>query len=466
MELKRRKEISLKAIFLKFLVQIVLSWILVFLFAVLIMESLIAAEVILPANTVEHTVNAWAAGFDSNDTFLPSDLPAGADYACFSSDGELQWTNLTDEALETAMQLSNSENENDKFSSYRRTYLKFSTDKQILIIAYQIRAVFASPVLRRIFPSAEPFLLLILLLFFFLDLVFFIFHNAKKLEKELLILQDAAEQIRMKNLDFENVYTRISDFNRVLDSLLLLRNELKDSLEEQWNMEQQKKSLISALAHDIKTPLTILRGNAELLQESNLNEEQREYNEFILNNTMQIQCYVTQILEISRSQTVSYDTASCQLEDLLSQLERTAKSLCKEKQLTFSLNMEHLPESVSISHDLLNRALTNLIDNAVQYSPIGGAITLKAGLDAISGSHTNIWFSVLDEGCGFSGEALAHATDKFYRTDKSRNSKNHFGLGLTITKQIITGLNGTLTLANRESGGAMVTIRIPIKEME
>ena len=463
MELIHKKEISLKTIFLKFLVQIVLSWFLLLALYVLVLNFLIATEVILPANTVENTVNTWAAEFDSTGTFLPNDLPTGADYACFSSDGDFQWTNLSDESLETATQLAASENTTDKVSTYRRTYLKVSTDSQILILSYQIRATFASAALRQIFPSAEPFLLMLLLLLFFSDLIFFIFRYAKKLERELLILQDAAEQIRMKNLDFENGHTRILDFNRVLDSLLLLRDELKDSLEEQWNLEQQRKSQISALAHDIKTPLTIVRGNAELLQESDLDEEQQEYNEFILENTKQIQGYVTQILEVSRSQAATSDDTLCPLDVLLSQIEKTAKSLCQEKNLVFSLGAEHLPESIFFSEDLLKRALTNLIDNAVQYSSTGGTVTLKVGQDDVTGNGTNLYFSVLDEGCGFSKEALSHATDEFYRADESRGDKNHFGLGLAIAKQIATDLGGTLTLANRENGGAMVTIRIPVK---
>ena len=112
---------------------------------------------------------------------------------------------------------------------------------------------------------------------------------------------------------------------------------------------------------------------------------------------------------------------------------------------------------------MLKRALTNLIDNAVQYSSTGGTVTLKVGQDDVTGNGTNLYFSVLDEGCGFSKEALSHATDEFYRADESRGDKNHFGLGLAIAKQIATDLGGTLTLANRENGGAMVTIRIPVK---
>ena len=498
MELIRKKEYSLKSVFLKFIVQIVLSWFLVAAIDVLLLTSLIMLGIILPANTVEQATTNWIAQFDASETVLPNTLPAGADYACFSPDGELLWTNLKEDTLEKATLLASSETETNQYISSNRTYLKVSSETQTLILSYQIRATFSSPALRRIFPSAEPFLLILLSLLFFVDLLFFILHYAKKLEKELLLLQHASDQIRARNLDFESKRTHIAEFNRVLDSLLLLKEELKISLEDQWQMQQQKKEQISALAHDIKTPLTIVKGNAQLLQESNLDEEQQEYNSFILENTEQIQTYVTRMLEVSRagqssgsntashtgSNTASHTVAhtersgvaashsehsqtsglvSCNLSHLLTHIEKNAKNLCLEKNLSFMLDATDLPLSVPFPEDSLKRALMNLIDNAVQYSPVNGTMILRAGQTPASAHDSGtIYFSVSDEGCGFTNKALIHATDEFYRSDESRGNREHFGMGLAITKQIVTELGGTLSLANRDNGGAIVTIRITV----
>lgn len=475
MELIRKKEFSLKTVFLKFLIQIVLSWFLILALWTLLLNFFIALGMILPANTVENATHSWITQFDADKTVFPDMLPDGADYACFSPDGELLWTNLTDDTLNDAVALASSSQETAQYNSFRRTYLKVSGKAQTLILSYQIRATFSSVALRRIFPSAEPFLLIVLLILFFLDLIFFILHYAKKLEKELLLLQHASDQIRAKNLNFESGRTRIAEFNRVLDSLLLLKEELKNSLEDQWQMQQQKKKQISALAHDIKTPLTIVKGNAELLQESGLNEEQQEYNSFILENTEQIQTHVTQMLEVTRLQAVAITSSSCELinapsgssscelKSLLSQIEKNAKNLCSGKKLSFMVHTTDLPQSLPFSEESLKRALMNLIDNAVQYSPTNGIVTLQAGqISSDADGAITLFFSVLDEGCGFSSEALSHATDEFYRADESRGSKEHFGMGLAITRQIVTELGGTIALANQERGGAIVTIRIPI----
>lgn len=464
MELIRKKECSLKSVFLKFIVQIVMSWCFIAVIAVLLLEAAIMSGIILPANTVEHAAHNWIAELNPSETVFPNQLPAGTDYACFSKNGELLWTNLSKNTLEKATLLASSETETNQYIS-NRTYLKVSGKTQILILSYPIRATFSSPALRRIFPSAEPFLLVIVFLFFFLDLIFFILHYAKKLEKELLLLQDASDQIRAKNLDFTCNRTHITEFNRVLDSLLLLKEELKTSLKDQWQMQQQKKEQLAALAHDIKTPLTIVKGNAQLLQESNLDAEQTEYNSFILENSEQIQTYVTQMLEVSRTwHSFAAGSVSCDCSTLLAHIEKNTRNLCLEKHLSFVPDIADLPPSVPLSENLLTRALMNLLDNAIQYSPEHGTVTLQAGCSGSSAHDRTIYFTVTDEGCGFTSEALCHATNAFYRSDESRGNKEHFGMGLTITKQIVTELGGTIVLANRDDKGAVVRIEIPFEK--
>lgn len=462
MELTRKKESTLKTIFLKFLIQMILSWFAVLGVWILLLNLCISCHFIIPANTIETAVNSWITDIAPTDTILPNMLPAGTDYAYYSKNGELQWTNLSNKALETAHWLATSKDSPSKTYVSHRIFLKLSSDEQILILSYQMRATFSSAMLRRIFPSAEPFLLLALLLLFLADFIFFILHYAKKLEKELLLLQDAATQIRLQNLEFTSRRTRILEFNRVLDSLLLLRDELKISLENQWQMQQQQKKQISALAHDIKTPLTIVRGNAELLQESNLNEEQLIYNTFILENTAQIQMYVTRMLAISRAQAAVSAASSTTLDNLLSQIEKATNHLCAKRGLTFVLRTDTVPEASVLPEEPLKRALMNLIDNAVQYSPMDGIVTLQVCCEtSATDASPLLSFSVSDNGDGFSREALLHAADDFYRADESRGSKEHFGMGLAITKQIATDLGGTLHLANQKNGGAIATITIP-----
>lgn len=481
MERKVKRMISLKTFFLKFLVQLMLSWLLVVMLFAGLLELLVLTRVMLPANAVESDIRAWLSTVDGSRPFPVGELPKGVDYACFSKDGELLAGNLSEEALETAGALAGKaesgagaegEGALEVFDSLegRSVYKTISGTEECLVLKYQITAVFSSPVLRRLFPSVEPFLLVLFLLLFLADVVFFILYYARRLEKELSTLQYASEQIALQNLEFESEGSRITEISRVLHSLLVLRDELKKSLREQWQLQQQKRAQLSSLAHDIKTPLTIIKGNSELLAESELNAEQEEYNSYIIENTLQIQHYVTRILEISKEQSAASVTTP--LTEILVYVEKSGAALCLEKQLTFRLQKEHLPE-VLLPEDAIKRILTNLLDNAVQYSPQGGIVTLTAScnvadigstadLGGSSDTASAITFTVTDEGSGFTKAALLHGTEEFFREDESRSGREHFGMGLAIVDRLVKELHGSLTLSNAPEGGAVVSVRLPV----
>ncbi len=124
----------------------------------------------------------------------------------------------------------------------------------------------------------------------------------RKMRKELLILKNAALQIKEKNLGFEIHSTKVSDFNEILMSLDALKKELAASLTCCWKLEEERKSQFNALVHDIKTPLTIISGNAELLSESHLLKEDAKLNQNILEEVDQIQFYIQTLIEMNQSE--------------------------------------------------------------------------------------------------------------------------------------------------------------------
>lgn len=103
----------------------------------------------------------------------------------------------------------------------------------------------------------------------------------RKIATKLQPLIEASNKIRMKNLDFTIGFCGIREFDEVLESFEKMKNALGDSLKENWRVEENRKTQISALLHDIKTPVTFIKGNAELLNESNLDDYQKDYIQFI-----------------------------------------------------------------------------------------------------------------------------------------------------------------------------------------
>ncbi|MCM1387397.1 MAG: HAMP domain-containing histidine kinase [Bacillus sp. (in: Bacteria)] len=465
-----KKEKNLSAFFLHFLLQVILAVILTGILWLTLLLGGIKSRLILPANYVEQKARVFADSLTSEDIITPDKIPDGADYAIYDKDGLLCNTNLSGSYLEKAESAATAGQDYYLADISGRVYLKLETDSQILILTYRIRSVFANPVLRRIFPDIETIGLIAFFLLLVGNLILVITRNARRLAKELLILQNATDQIREQNLDFEIAKTGVREFNQVADSLNALRIELSRSLEEQWSMQQQKKRQLSALAHDIKTPLTVVRGNAELLAETGLDAEQTAYNQFILKNAEQIQDYVSKIIETVREETFA-DAPSVSFGQFLDELCENTKSLGYQKELSVLFTTETLPETLPFPETSIKRILNNLLDNAVYYSPCHGTVRLHACLiipdNSVSenfDADTMLQFTISDEGRGFSAQALRFGTEEFWQDDTSRGNHSRFGMGLTIVKQLVYGMGGTLTLGNRTDGGAVVTVKLPIKQ--
>ena len=154
-------------------------------------------------------------------------------------------------------------------------------------------------------------------------------QNAVEHTKENgIIYIDAIRQIKDQNLEYETSCSGIKEFDDCLSAIDDMRDALRESLEKQWKTEQEKKQQMSALAHDIKTPLTIVRGNAELLSETELTTEQKKNITYVLNGTTQIQSYVKQLIDVTKSwncSDVTYTTV--RLEDFFADIKEQALGL-------------------------------------------------------------------------------------------------------------------------------------------
>ena len=117
-----------------------------------------------------------------------------------------------------------------------------------------------------------------------------------------------------------------------------------------------------------------------------------------------------------------------------------------------------MPNKINVDPHMLKRALLNIISNAVDYGQEEGILCFTACI-----VNESIEFIVEDSGKGFTNEEIKYAKEQFYQGDKSRNSKNHYGMGLYIAQKFIENHNGSIILSNSEKlSGAKVTVTIPI----
>ena len=371
-------------------------------------------------------------------------------------------------------------------------------DGNLVIVRYQMVAKFSDPFLREIFPNAEFLILFIALLLFLTEAVLTARNFGRYLKRRLDTLTEIAAKVGQEDLDFEREYSDIREVDDVLGALFKMKEALQRSLEEQWESRRQKQEQIAALAHDIKTPLTIIRGNAELMQETVRTSEQgkQTIGRGAAGRQSDVQAAEKIIGQASDQREISgirEQEERFPAGPFLEEARRKAEALGRKKNLAVECSFpgeEFMIRGRKGFREELLRAVGNVLSNGVDYSPAEQTLRIRAELRArselrdrselrvragqkeISGLETFfeekqdggtfLQITVADSGPGFSGEALRHGTEQFYQADKSRAGTAHYGLGLYIARTVLEENGGALEIGNsEETGGGEVSIYVP-----
>lgn len=283
--------------------------------------------------------------------------------------------------------------------------------------------------------------------------------TARKLKKSGQSILKATEKIKSHDLDFEICHGEIKEINQILDSMDDMRIALKESLEKQWRLEQNRKNQISALAHDIKTPLTVLKGNMDLIEKSRLDDYCKEYLEDVHVSIEQIEGYLNQLLEMTRAEKgYILNKQKLELCKMIDDIVSLFKPIADQKDVMIFTEKKDENIFIYADRELFKRLINNLISNSLDFTSSRGSIKIT-----ILKSEDRAVISIIDSGCGFSLNVLKHGTEQFYMGDSSRCRKNHYGLGLFITDSIVKEHDWTMNLSNDEiTKGAKVDIMIPI----
>lgn len=416
----------------------------------------VAAEsgFILPANYYEQLIekhrNEIAQAEDINVI-----IPKECDYAVYNLEGKMLQGNVLEEKSQKMWNIAR----NEQSSTWPYYYKIIQRNNEVCVVEYTIASSFASSTLKKYIPNAELFFALIFVIFFIIEIIIISKCFRRRILKEMQILKDTTKNIQMENLDFKINYSNVIEVNEVLSALDKMKTELNESLKKQWKMEEIRKEQIASLAHDIKTPLTIIKGNSELLNELELNSDQKEFNNSILNAADNIECYTKSLMEIIRSdKEAAMQKKQIDLEKFMQNIIEQGQSMSINKNLKFISEIKEIPKSIFADKEALKRAIINVTSNSVDYCEVNGKILFSVDMN-----DKNLRFIIEDSGRGFSPEELQSATVQFFRGDKSRNSKNHYGMGLYIVRKVIEQHNGYVRLGNSEKlGGAKVILEVSI----
>ena len=458
MALIKKREHSLRTILLSYVVSLtVLSAI-----SSLLILSLFSLSyrfgVVFPANQVESDLSAVRNEIETSKVFNPDVLPDGTSYVFLTRDFKLKKSNMPVNLQEESLLDYQFKNAHGGKYGY---FQSFERSDGIVIVNYQLSPRYRNEWLNQHFPNANLMIngsIIVSILLIFIVLTLFYAH---KLRQQLRPILWATEKIAEQDLDFQTSQSTIKEFNQVLSGLDHMRAALRDSLMENWKAEKDKQNQISALTHDLKTPLTVARGNAELLAMTTLDEEQTNLLEHFQKGIAQVDSYVQELSELNKmSLKKTLTLGEVSVKDFVEDIYDQTLSLAQTKQINVVFDKKEIEKEI-IGHwdrPLLNRAFMNIVSNAVEHTPSGSQLTLFIKIES-----DELKFICLDSGPGFSLESLEKATQLFYQEDKSRQSRNHSGLGLTIANDIIRLHHGSLSLSNDNgTGGARVTIILPL----
>lgn len=278
-------------------------------------------------------------------------------------------------------------------------------------------------------------------------------YYRKKLQCPIAQLQSGVEKIQENDLDFHIEYNENDELGQLCCSMEKMRRELRKNNKALWEALEQRKLLNASVAHDLRTPITVLKGYLDYLEKNIPQDKLTE--DMLLDTVSSMQGAVTRLEQyvecVHNIEKVESIELKCQLENtklLLSEIEKNAGYLKQGKEILISSNV--LSDEINIDKSVLFRILENLLQNALRYAQHQVQIDL-------SQKDTFLILTVKDDGQGFSEADLTNAITVFFSKEKE-----HFGIGLSICKVLCEKHGGCLNIANNKEKGACAIAKIKL----
>lgn len=294
--------------------------------------------------------------------------------------------------------------------------------------------------------SYAQVLLVPLWIIFCVALIGIIFYK-RELQKPVEILFDASKKISENKLDFCIEHTNKNELGQLCRAFDDMRQALYKSNQEMWRSLEERKRLNSAFSHDLRTPLTVLKGYAEFLEkyipDGKVSEEKLMSVISMMNGQIsRLERYTQKMNAVQKLEDIVPNQLPISAEALSAMLTETGKLICGDQ---FKINFTPDSRTISIDTDLVIQVYENLISNAMRYAETSVEVNCSILENMLT-------IAVFDDGNGFTEEALKKAAQPFFRDEKEPD-KLHFGLGLYICRILCEKCGGNLKVENHENGG-------------
>ena len=278
-------------------------------------------------------------------------------------------------------------------------------------------------------------------------------YYRKKLREPIAQLQNGVERIQEDNLDFHIEYDSDDELGRLCCSMEKMRRELRQKHKALWESLEQRKLLNASVSHDLRTPITVLKGYLDYLEKNIPQDKLTEDMLFDTVSSMQgavnrLELYVESVRDIEKIENIEIEKRSENVKLLWNELRSNVRQLAGNKEIILSNDIT--VDKIQIDKGVFFRILENLLQNALRYAEKQVSINLSREKDFLT-------LTVKDDGKGFSAADLEKATTVFYSNDKE---KQHFGIGLSVCKILCEKHGGLLYVGNQKEKGACVTAKL------
>lgn len=308
---------------------------------------------------------------------------------------------------------------------------------------------------------------LLIAIVFIIAIIVISLITSRTISKPLRELSYGANEIAKGNLDYVIDYDSTNEIGVTVKSFNHMADMLKQSLARQNSIEESRKEMIAGVAHDLRTPLTSVKGYVEGLMDgiANTPEKQSLYLKTIYSSTLNMERLLDELLTVSRLElgNIELDLKPININDFLGDCAEEIGAELGELDFDFEYtNNCDADFCVMLDTDRFQRVIRNIISNSIKYAKkdVKGRIELTAQT-----YQKSVIITLSDNGIGLEGESLTRIFESFYRADPARTKTSEgSGIGLAVSKQIVELHGGKIWATGREGKGLTILISLPRTE--
>lgn len=286
---------------------------------------------------------------------------------------------------------------------------------------------------------------------------------AERFTRPLRKMNETAQLISRGHYDVETGVHQDDEIGQLANSIDHAATRLRQAAKETEQTEKIRRNFVANISHELRTPVTIIRGSLEALCDGVVSEEDQvqAYHKQMLSESIYMERLVSDLLDLARLQNTEFsiEKQNVNLKATVEDAVRTAERLARKKEITIEKELPDKALPFLGDYGRLRQMILIVLDNAIKFSPQGASVRIL-----LEQRKNGTLLQVIDRGCGISEDDRGHLFERFYK-QRSEDNKEGTGLGLSIAKQIADRHGIQLEFSETDGQGTTVTFLFPVTDV-